>query len=439
MSVGGTSETRAANLPSRGSADTVTPQPCQCLEALLKHRTARYLSLLAGLASMPALAGPDYLVRDLGGFGGNDGAAAFGISEAGWVVGASDTPEGVIVGFVWDGDQMWRLDPIPGGDYARAVSVNSAGQVVGTSTDADGHERAVIWEQAGGVWTVTDLGTLPGGATANANRINESGQVVGRAASSFGPYHAFLYSGGDLEDLGKLHYPDHLGYSEALGLNDAGHVAGYAYAPLWGPDHAFYDNGEGPIDITPPGQFTFARGYGINNQDTIGGTTILPGGQSTGFEASLWTAGSGWVDIGVVPGLTESEGYDLNDNDEVVGRSFDLAVGDFRGFVYTGGQVLDLNAVAPGAPAKIVEAWAINDAGQIAAVAVSGDRSYALLLSPQDACYPDLNNDGAVDFFDFLHFQNMFHVEDPRADCEANGIFNLFDFLCFVNAFNTGC
>lgn len=394
---------------------------------------------LSLLAVPSCFGGPTYAVTDLGSLGGS-GAAAFGLNDLGQVVGATDTPEGMVLGFFWGGAKLERLSPLDGGDYARAVSVNNQGQVVGTSTDSKGRERAVLWERDGnGVWQVKDLGTLPGGESANANRINESGQVAGRSASSFGPYHAFIYAAGQMTDLGKLNYPDNLGYSEALGLNDAGHASGYAYAPLWGPDHAFYFDGKSTRDITPPGQFSFARGYGINNLDVIGGTTILPGGQSNGFEAALWTADSGWTEIGVIPGLTESEGYDLNENSELVGRSFDLSVADFRGFVYTGGEVLDLNEVGIGAPAKIVEAWAINASGQVVAVAATESHSYALLLTPRTDCYPDFTGDGQLDLFDFLAYLNAFNGGDTGADCTGDGQLDLFDFLCFVNAFNEGC
>jgi hypothetical protein len=41
------------------------------------------------------------------------------------------------------------------------------------------------------------------------------------------------------------------------------------------------------------------------------GITILPGGQSTGFEAATWTQAGGWHEIGVVPPLTESEAYGI--------------------------------------------------------------------------------------------------------------------------------
>ena len=48
-----------------------------------------------------------------------------------------------------------------------------------------------------------DLGTL-GGRNSNAGGINNSGQVVGFADISSRSGHAFLYSDGQMQDLGSL-------------------------------------------------------------------------------------------------------------------------------------------------------------------------------------------------------------------------------------------
>jgi hypothetical protein len=54
-------------------------------------------------------------------------------------------------------------------------------------------------------------------------------------------------------------------------------------------------------------------------------------------------------------------------------------------------------------------------------------------------CYPDCDNNGVLDFFDFLCFQNAFLAQDPYADCDQNNVFDFFDFLCFQNEFLAGC
>jgi hypothetical protein len=54
-------------------------------------------------------------------------------------------------------------------------------------------------------------------------------------------------------------------------------------------------------------------------------------------------------------------------------------------------------------------------------------------------CYPDCDNSGTLDFFDFLCFQNSFLAGDPYADCDQYGVLDFFDFLCFQNEFLAGC
>jgi hypothetical protein len=54
-------------------------------------------------------------------------------------------------------------------------------------------------------------------------------------------------------------------------------------------------------------------------------------------------------------------------------------------------------------------------------------------------CYPDCDGDGALDFFDFLCFQNAFLAGDPYADCDCDGTLDFFDFLCFQNEFLAAC
>ena len=53
------------------------------------------------------------------------------------------------------------------------------------------------------VYKVTDLGTL-GGFTSEAFGINDRGQVTGQSETDSGVFHAFLYSSGQITDLGTL-------------------------------------------------------------------------------------------------------------------------------------------------------------------------------------------------------------------------------------------
>lgn len=54
-------------------------------------------------------------------------------------------------------------------------------------------------------------------------------------------------------------------------------------------------------------------------------------------------------------------------------------------------------------------------------------------------CIPDFDDNGVLDFFDFLAFQDAFAAKDPRADLARDGVFDLFDFLAFQDVFAYGC
>jgi hypothetical protein len=51
----------------------------------------------------------------------------------------------------------------------------------------------------------------------------------------------------------------------------------------------------------------------------------------------------------------------------------------------------------------------------------------------------DWNEDGVIDFNDFLAFLNDFNTEDPCADLNQDSVVDFNDFLEFLNIYNAGC
>jgi hypothetical protein len=54
-------------------------------------------------------------------------------------------------------------------------------------------------------------------------------------------------------------------------------------------------------------------------------------------------------------------------------------------------------------------------------------------------CPADFNEDGTVDFFDYLDFVAAFAANDPTSDFNADAVIDFFDYLDFVAAFSSGC
>lgn len=54
-------------------------------------------------------------------------------------------------------------------------------------------------------------------------------------------------------------------------------------------------------------------------------------------------------------------------------------------------------------------------------------------------CPADLNQDGVVDFTDYLEFLNLFDAGDARVDFNHDGVVDFADYLDFLNLFDAGC
>jgi len=116
-----------------------------------------------------------------------------------------------------------------GGAYSYASSaygINDAGQVVGGSWTAAGSQHAFITGPNG--VGMTDLGTLGGRDYSEAFDINDAGQVVGYSYTAAGSQHAFITgpNGVGMTDLNSLvSRPDGVVLFRAQGLNNMGQVA----------------------------------------------------------------------------------------------------------------------------------------------------------------------------------------------------------------------
>jgi probable HAF family extracellular repeat protein len=111
---------------------------------------------------------------------------------------------------VLSADTLYSLTEL--GSLGYGYGINNAGQVTGISFTPTGTYHAFLYSNG----QMLDLGTL-GGPTSQAYGINDAGQVTGTADAASGAYHAFLYSNGQMMDLAQL--PHFLGRSvETEGL-----------------------------------------------------------------------------------------------------------------------------------------------------------------------------------------------------------------------------
>jgi probable HAF family extracellular repeat protein len=166
-----------------------------------------------------------------------------------------------------------------GGDYSQAYGINDAGQVVGYSQQtAGGATHAFITGPNG--MGMRDLGTKA------ATGVNDAGQVVGYYTKE-GDESAFITdpNGMGMRDLGNLSEEGLRHFTQASGVNDAGQVVGYSESA--GP-HGFYFaapfitglNGAGMTDLNSlidrRHGVTLIDAYKINNAGQVLAVGVIP-------------------------------------------------------------------------------------------------------------------------------------------------------------------
>jgi probable HAF family extracellular repeat protein len=317
------------------------------------RQAAMLLLLFAGL-----LKADIYSVTDLGALGGSS-TVAFGINNSGTAVGWGEASTGNTGAFSSGaGGSMQDLPGLAGSTDTYAYGINSSGTIVGTSY-VNGQPHGEIWNGS----KSTDLG-----AGIFATGINDSGAVIG------GDGHAFLLTNGTFADLGVLGGGN---WSSAYGVNNAGTVVGYGNIGngmfrgfVWTPDRGMQQLG------TFGGNNSYATA--INSSGEVVGHASL----SSGYENAFLEAGGVMTDLGSLGGGS-SYAYGINDSGVVVGYSWVAGDDNPQAFVYMNGVMQDLNALIPsGSGWDLLEAYAINNGGEIVGEGLLDGQSHAFLLDP---------------------------------------------------------
>jgi len=207
-----------------------------------------------------------------------------------------------------------------------ASGINDAGHVIGFCKRGLAGEAGRAFVYANGVFRL--IGSF-GGEVSEALAINNAGQVVGYAGLSddflnLSHRHAFTYRDRVMKDLGTLGGRS----SQANDINDAGQIVGSARTTDADPSpaHAFlYENGRmtdlGTLDRDPNAS---SRALGINNAGTIVGDSQLTDANGSARHAFIYANGvmrDLHLMVDLPNGWTLTEALDINDAGQILARA----------------------------------------------------------------------------------------------------------------------
>ncbi|MFZ6769911.1 hypothetical protein ACO0LM_22890 [Undibacterium sp. Di26W] len=159
---------------------------------------------------------------NLGTLGGRFGRAV-AINASGVITGVSSSASNQNQCFVSYGSGMNSIGSLSTTGGCVPSAINDAGQIVGSSYNGTA-THAFLYDG----YQFHDLGTL-GGKTSYANGVNQLGQVVGQSMTAGGDVRAFLYSAGQMTNLGSPVARG--GNSAAYSINASGQIIGYYTVP----------------------------------------------------------------------------------------------------------------------------------------------------------------------------------------------------------------
>jgi probable HAF family extracellular repeat protein len=181
------------------------------------------------------------VVEKLKPYGADPDSAATGINQKGQAVGISGICQNAVGNLsakhalLWDNGNVVDLGNLGGKAWNTPMAINNRGRIVGFSDrrgDDDGANpnfHAFLWTKENGM---QDLGTLEGDTISEALGINDEGHIVGVSfAAGFTNPHAFLWQNGKMLDLNKLSTNSSLTLQVAQEINDLGVIVGQAVGP----------------------------------------------------------------------------------------------------------------------------------------------------------------------------------------------------------------
>jgi 6-phosphogluconolactonase len=252
-------------------------------------------------------------------------------------------------------------------------AINNNGQLVGTTNEelltGFGAGHAFIYNYSDG--TEIDINDLMSGQQSDGLAINSAGDITGFVSTGtctagsinpvcFAPWHAFVYQGSGLVDIGTLGGT----YSAGTGINDQNEIAGVSSLAGSSLNHVFlYAQGH-MRDLGRVAGQSFINAA-INNRGEIVGTAT----NSAGTESSFIYRGHSFEKIPLVAAGLNNSGH--------IAGSYTAANGSSHASLYKDGRLIDLNDLVDPSLTFLTSANGISDNGKIITKGLNG-HIYAL-------------------------------------------------------------
>lgn len=319
-----------------------------------------------------------YTVTDLGTLPGNSVSQAYALNDAGEVAGVSDSPTAAIA-TIFSGGVATSISTL-GSSVSLANAINNSGKIVGWNSyesNSNFDPQAFLYSN-GSMLNINSPSLFPSGTEAYG--INNAGEVVGTGYLSSSTFHAFLYTGGKMKDIG----PSGAFQATAYAVNNSGQIVG-TYSLNSGASGTFlYTNGK-MTKLPNPAGSTGGFGVAINDKGEIVGTLYVGGGHAAKFSKGVWT------DLGNFPGAQGTGANAINAGGQIVGTAIFPSIykpfrpGKHVPVISTASGLVDLNTmIASGTGFTLTDAVDINKSGQILCDATNASgNEHAVLLSPK--------------------------------------------------------
>jgi len=331
---------------------------------------AVFLLMTISASSAPA-APTHYVITDLGDMGGPQGSSgASAINNKGQIVGSFAKEEGdsPYWPFLWEQGRMRQIGP--GQGVAQAINIK--GDVVGVANNY----HAFLYR--GG--RIIDLGTL-GGERSEAKAINAAGQITGWSDEKSDSTSNFLWEQGRMRKFG-----------DAKRINDRGDVAGSD-----GKGAFVIKNGQKRHLKSLPGYRTGEIRALNNNGEFVGDANAGDKPKSNGDiyddaipRAVLWRDGR-MIDLCRANHIYKNgSASGINDLGQIVGSACSLKILDDEGnpvnhaVLWQGGKMYSLlGLVDNNAGWTLFDGTGINNRGQIVGTGEHHGKTHAFLLTPK--------------------------------------------------------